>query len=246
MKFNTALLTALLSVTLVSSVFAKDTQEKVSEIVQILNENPNVVDALHENLESYVEYQAHFQDVLEKNHDYMYNNEVHSWFGSEDPTMTIVNFTDYSCPFCKKLDPVLEELAEKYPEIKVINIYVPLKERENNYNSAGFALNVWENSPENYEEVHEILVKKPGIHDERSLDRIAKKMGLEEHLEEGPMKKAILLKNYSLFMELGIRGTPGLLVGDEIIPGYMPFEKLEPIMLELMEKAKVKQKTEVK
>lgn len=238
MKLKTKLLTVLVSATIATPVLADKNTDQIADIVRILNENPSVVETLHESLEGYVEYQAHFQGVLEREHDYMYNNDTHSWFGAEDPEMTIVNFTDYSCPFCKQLDPVLEELVEKYPEIKVINIYVPLKEMSNGYNSAGFALNVWDNNPEKYEEVHDILVKKPGIHDERSLDRIAEKMGLEEQLKPNPIKSAILSKNYQLFMDLGIRGTPGMLVGDEIIPGYMPMEKLEPIMLEFMEKAK--------
>jgi len=240
MKLKTKLLAAIVTATLIApTAFAETDKAKIDDILEILEQNPSVVDSLHESLAAYAEFRNQYDETLKKEHDYMYNNDAHSSFGAENPEMTIVNFTDYSCPFCKKLDPVLIELVEKYPQIKVINIYVPIKEMSNSYNSGGFALNVWDKEErEIYEEVHEILVAKPGEHDERSLERIAKKFGLEKHLKEDPMKSAILAKNYQLFTQLGIRGTPGMLIGDEIIPGYMPIERLEPIILDLMEKQK--------
>ncbi len=41
----------------------------------------------------------------------------------------IVNFTDYNCPYCKRLDGELTKLVANYKDVKVINIYVPLKQQ---------------------------------------------------------------------------------------------------------------------
>ncbi|EHR5764733.1 DsbA family protein [Vibrio sp. Vb2110] len=243
MKFN-KLVTVFVSASLVSPLAFATTvkNEKIYDIVEILNENPSIVDELHKSLEMYVQFRDQFDTTLITEHDYMYNNPKHSSFGANKPKLTIINFTDYSCPFCKQLDPVLEQIVEKYPEeVKVVNIYVPLKEEASGNTSAGFALNVWNDHPDKYQDVHDLLVKKPGVHNERSVEMIAEKFGLEEYLDVSPQHKDMLAKNYQLFNQLGIRGTPGLLLNGEIIPGYLPFEKLEPVVLDKIKAAETKQ-----
>lgn len=70
---------------------------------------------------------------------------------------------------------------------------------------------------------------------------IAEKFGLEEYLEVSSQHKDMLAKNYQLFNQLGIRGTPGLLLNGEIIPGYLPFEKLEPVVLDKIKEVETNQ-----
>ncbi|EIZ1172003.1 DsbA family protein [Vibrio vulnificus] len=205
--------------------------DKIEDITKILQENPLIVDNLHENLHLYMNQQKAFEATIAENYDYMYNNPNHTWLGSSTAKTTIINFTDYSCPWCKKLDDVLNQLVDKYPnDIKVVNIYVPIKEMSSHSNSASFALNVWENRPEKFTEIHELLIKKTGIHDQRSIERIAKTMGLEDHIKSDALTEQILARNYRLFNHLGMQGTPGMLLNGKIIPGYVPFDKLEALV----------------
>ena len=104
----------------------------------------------------------------------------------------------------------LVKVGEEYPQIKVLNLNVSFKEQyeKNGYNSASYALNVWQNQRDKYEQVHELLVKKPGAHDARSLKQIAQKTGTEAQLVDDKETKALLDKNYQYFTQLGLRGTP--------------------------------------
>ncbi len=227
------LLAAMAAITLMSTAAYANTQQQLSNINKILQENPEIIVSVHDSLVNYLDNQDKFEQTLSRNYNYLYRNPDHSWFGAESPELTIINFTDYSCPWCKKLDPVLEQLVEKYPEeIKVVNIYVPIKEMRNELNSAGFALNLWEHKPEKYAQAHEMLVAKPGVHDTKSIERIATKLDVEEYVERDQQKDSMLFKNYQLFNDLGIRGTPGMLIDGEIIAGYMPLERLELVVLD--------------
>lgn len=224
------LMVSLTTATLHAAALPQETEQKINEINQILRDNPQVVDGLHESLQRYIHQQNQFDAVLQQNNDYIYNNPDQPSYGAKAPKLTIVFFTDYSCPWCKKLTPVLQQLTKKYPEIKVIDILVPLKEINSKQNSATYALNTWQNKPSKFAEVSELLVNKPGSHNPASLLQVAKKTDTREQLEEINKTQQQVTKNYQLFAQLGLQGTPAMLIGDEVIPGYLPIEKLEPII----------------
>ncbi|HAS6776232.1 DsbA family protein [Vibrio parahaemolyticus] len=232
MTFTRTLLALTMAIVpAVSFASEKTSEQKLEEITQILKENPQILDSLHQNLQEYVAYQQSFGDTLKEVRHYL-NDGKHSSFGAETPELTIINVTDYSCPFCKRLEGELVKVGKEYPQIKVLNLNVSFKEQyeKNGYNSASYALNVWQNQRDKYEQVHELLVKKPGAHDARSLKQIAKKTGTEAQLVDDKETKALLDKNYQYFTQLGLRGTPALIINDQIIPGYVPFDELEKVI----------------
>ena len=105
---------------------AQNQDEKINEIVEMLKANPSVVDGLHESLGMYVKQQQQFDQLLSSSQAYI-NDPKHTSIGAENAELTLVNVTDYSCPYCKKLDLELQKLVKDYPQIKVVNVYVPLK-----------------------------------------------------------------------------------------------------------------------
>ncbi|MCV5928048.1 thioredoxin domain-containing protein, partial [Escherichia coli] len=54
--------------------------------------------------------------------------------------------------------------------------------------------------------------------------------GTEAQLVDDKETKALLDKNYQYFTQLGLRGTPALIINDQIIPGYVPFDELEKVI----------------
>lgn len=214
---------------------AQTQQQKIEEIKVMLEANPEVVDTLHQSLSAYIEQQREFGKLLESSQSYI-KDPSHSFIGSETPELTVINVTDYSCPFCKKLEGELAKLVEAFPQIKVVNLYVPLKEGNTDLNSAAYALNVWQNDREKYAQVHDLLVKKPGSHNPMSLTMVAKKTGTESWLNSNEQIHQHLEKNYQLFEGFGLRGTPALIIDSEVIPGYVPFEQLEKVIEEKLAK----------
>ncbi|MDD1792503.1 DsbA family protein [Enterovibrio makurazakiensis] len=218
----------------------KAQQQQLDAITALLEQNPDLISGLHQSLTQYMVQQQGVKSILAANHEYLYNNPRHTQFGASEPKLTIINFTDYNCPFCKKLDPVLHDLAIAYPQIKVVNIYVPLKEMGSllsDVNSATYALNVWNQNKDKYLETHKLLIAKPSTHDRRSLSRIADKTGTKAQLKTDDITDAMTSKNYQLFNELGLRGTPAMIIDDQIVPGYVPIEKLTPIIESALSKS---------
>lgn len=206
--------------------FAAPQDKKIAEIVEMLEGNPQVVDALHESLGMYIKQQQQFSQLLESSGKYL-NDPSHTYMGAENGEFTLINVTDFSCPYCKKLDAELEKLVSNYPQIKVINLYVPLKEGTDSLSSAAYALNVWKNDREKFEQVNQLLVAKPGVHNMTSLMKIAQKTGTTDQLNVSDDVKKQLENNYTMFNALGLRGTPALIYGEQVIPGYLPYQQLE-------------------
>ncbi len=60
-------------------------------------------------------------------HAALFNDPASPRIGAKHPKLTLVNFTDYNCPYCKQLDPMLEKIVQKYPDVAVIIKPLPFK-----------------------------------------------------------------------------------------------------------------------
>lgn len=213
------------------AVLADNTDDQIEEIVSILKSHPEIVGTLHESLNGYVVQQKQFKKALVELDSYI-TSSVHPVMGNDEPELTIVNVTDYNCPYCKKLEPELEKLVSNYPQVKVVNFFTPLKElmQGTDSNTAAYALKVWQDQPEKYKEVHDLLVANRTMHNEDTLKAVAEKTQTVKQLEQSGSMMDVVDKNYRLFTELGLRGTPAMIMGDQVVPGYLPYEKLEQIV----------------
>ncbi|MGR6838257.1 DsbA family protein [Aliivibrio wodanis] len=210
-------------------------EQQLTEITSLLRQNPELIEGLHTNLSQYLDGQKSLDSILKTNHDYLYNNPQQPYFGAENPKLTIINFTDYNCPYCKRLESGLVEVIKKHPEIRVVNILLPFQQRmipELKTNTAWYALNVWENDRSKFAEVHRLMMAKPSRHDSTSVMKIADLTQTQKELTPNPKKEELVEKNEKIFSQLGLRGTPSLIIGNEIIPGFIPQEDLETIITE--------------
>jgi protein-disulfide isomerase len=231
---STSIATTLFFSSMMSAENISVTQQKqLSEITSLLEQNPEVIEGLYINLIKYVEGQGTISNTLKQHHDYLYNNPMHPYFGSEEPTLTVINFTDYNCPYCKRLESGLVEMINKYPEIRVVNINLPFQQPMIpglDTNTALYALNVWENNRPAFSEVHRLMMAKPSKHDSESIMKIAEMTGTEAALAPNERKKQLVEKNERIFSQLGLRGTPALIIGNEIIPGAIPQAQLDGLI----------------
>ncbi|UJF18236.1 DsbA family protein [Vibrio sp. SS-MA-C1-2] len=205
-------------------------KQELEQINKILTENPDIIEALHASLQSYLASQVTMEDTLVASHDYLYNNPVHPTLGSDKPELTIINFTDYNCYYCKKLEGGMVEVLKDYPQIKVVNVLLPFQQRiitGMNISSAEFAMDVWQNHRDKFAEVHKLMLAKPGKLDKAAMIKITERTGTQSSLTPNPKYKGVVQQNSQIFSNLGLRGTPSLIIGEQIIPGYMPKDQLE-------------------
>lgn len=95
-------------------------------------------------------------------------------------------------------------------------------------NSAAYALNVWNNQRDKFEQVNQLLIAKPGTHNAASLMKIVQKTGTTKQLNVSDAVEKQLENNYTMFTGLGLRGTPA----EQVIPGYVPYQQLEQVLKE--------------
>ncbi|WP_022943302.1 DsbA family protein [Psychromonas hadalis] len=229
------LVSSIIATSMVSAVTISTAQQQqqIREISELLQQNPDVIEGLHANLSQYIDGQSSITNTLKLNHDYLYNNPLHPYFGAQDAKLTVINFTDYNCPYCKRLESGLAEVIKNYPDVRIVNVYLPFQQRMipgMQTNTAWYALDVWENNRDNFAEVHRLMMAKPSRHDKNSIMKIANMTNSQGSLLANQQKKEMVEKNEQIFAKLGLRGTPSLIIGSEIIPGFIPQSQLEALI----------------
>lgn len=232
-RFILALGCVLLALSVHAQEPTESERERVQEIVEMLHNNPEVIDGLYDNLLHYLAEKQAYGVIDDADLAWLADNPLHPRLGAEQPQLTIINFTDYDCPFCKRLEPVLEQIRQEYPQVQVVNVYLPMRQQRVDgldTNSALYATHVWSAAKDKYLDVHTRLISHPGNHSRRSLEQIARETDTEAHLLADEAMHEAIERNLQTFRRLGFRGTPTLLVGDEAVPGFLPYERLQPMV----------------
>ncbi|MGF1753819.1 thioredoxin domain-containing protein [Vibrio makurazakiensis] len=226
-----AISTALTSSLAHASALDVEQQQKIDEVSKLLEENPDVIEPLYKSLNTYISKVTQFEDIQKKSHEWLENNDALPFIGNPEGKAVLFNFTDYDCPYCKRLDPLLVKLTEDFPELKVVTVLTPLKQKGEfdklDTNATLYALTVWEQAPEHFNEVNKYLFAKNTGHSEKSLNSIAKKTDTVNQLHATEQVRNVVKNNMDTFHELGLQGTPAMMIGDTIIPGYLPYDRLK-------------------
>ncbi|MEZ9048890.1 DsbA family protein [Vibrio sp. 10N.247.311.64] len=211
----------------------KEQTQQLEEINQFLKENPSTISGLHTSLEQYVAGQEQTKKAQAESHDWLYNNDAHPITGNPDGKSVIINFTDYNCPYCKRLEKGLVQLASENSDIKVINVYLSFKQQQVSgldTNAALYAMKVWKDNPEAFPEVDRLLMAKSGIHSKSSLEAVANKTGTEAELKTTQEQNQVLTTNHQTFSALGLTGTPTMMMNGNVLPGYVPYDRLKEVV----------------
>ena len=147
--------------------------------------------------------------------------------GNPKGDVTLVEFFDYNCPWCKKSVPELQKLIQQDGNVRLVLKEFPIFGEESEY-AARAALA--SKAQGKYWQFHQALFAHEGKVNKAIVDQIAKAQGLDmEKLKadmEKPETQMIVRRNQDLAQTLGIDGTPGFVVNDQILPGYMPYRGL--------------------
>lgn len=158
--------------------------------------------------------------------------------GAASPKLTIISFTDYNCPYCKKFDPMLEKIVEKYPDVAVIFKLLPFR-GETSSLASRVALTTWREHPQQFLALHHSLMSKTGNHTAGTIDAAVAKSGVTA-VKPDELSRETLNLNLQLARVVGVQGTPATLVGDTLLAGAVPWDSLEELVKEKREQANEK------
>lgn len=202
------------------------------EIRRYILENPDIIfeaadivrkrEAALEVQEDEELIQSNFNEIFYDNYSYV--------GGNPDGDITIVEFVDYKCGYCRKAAELVRELIAKDDNIRFVVKEFPIL-GEGSLVSSKFAIAVKNiGGPEKYKVVHEILLALAAEPTEIYLRRIAKELELNpEELFDAMQSDLVTQEIYQtgeLAQKLQISGTPTFILGDKFLRGFVPLEIL--------------------
>jgi len=151
--------------------------------------------------------------------------------GNPTGDVTITEFFDYRCPYCKVMAPRLVTLIAKDHGVRLVMKEYPVLSRASVI-AARVALAVARHGK--YQAFHSAMFAVDGPFDEARILGVVRSIGLDPALIANEMKsreiEAELRRNLALGHILGVRGTPAFVMGGVIVPGAVPLEALEKLI----------------
>ncbi len=140
--------------------------------------------------------------------------------GNPKGDVTIVEFFDYRCPYCKQVKPIVEQVLSQDRNVRVVYKEFPILGRDSVYASRA-ALAAHKQGK--YLAFHHALMAVRGQLTEEAVLTVARGQGLDlDRLKRDMQDPAIektIAGNRELAERIGIRGTPAFVVGDDLAPG---------------------------
>ncbi len=210
------------------------TDERIKELaLQAIRENPQIIlEAVQilETEQANAQAQAQTQ-VLQDERDVLERDPNAPVLGNPDGDVTVVEFFDYNCPFCRRAMPEVQGLLDGDKNVRLVYREWPIL-GEGSVFAARAALASREQGK--YEEFHWALMGMQERAEEDSIMRIAAEIGLDvEKLRadmEAPEVEEHIATSNRLSQGLGFNGTPSFVIGDNLVPGIIEEEELRSLV----------------
>lgn len=193
-----------------------------SIVLDYLTKNPEILVAMTTELDRRQQEEQDTQQnkAISENADALFRSDKDYATGNPDGDVTVVEFFDYNCGYCRRAMPEVVKLIENDDKVKLVFKELPIF-GEDSENAAKGALAA--KLQGKYFEMHQKLFSMPGKANKEKVLRIANEIGLDvpklEQDMEGQEVADALEEANTLAQKLGLRGTPLYLIGDRTIPG---------------------------
>lgn len=206
------------------------TEDQVKELVlDTIRENPEIIrEAITILQEREEQSQANrVVSILRDNRELIERDPGAPVLGNPEGDVTLVEFFDYNCPYCKRVAGDVKKLIEQDGNVRLVYREWPIL-GEGSVFAARAALASRQQGK--YEEMHWALMSLKRA-DEKSVLEAANRLGLDLDKLKADMSSADIDKHIDisnqLTQALGITGTPSFTIGDSLIAGAVPLSQLQ-------------------
>jgi len=151
--------------------------------------------------------------------------------GNPKGDVTLVEFFDYRCPYCKQIEPSLDALIKEDGKLRVVYKELPILGPPSVFASRAA---IAARKQGKYDAFHSRMMAFKGTIDSDAVLKVAKAAGLDlDRLKTdmaAPEIDKIIKRNYALAEALAIDGTPGLIVGDDLAVGAVDLDTLRKMI----------------
>ncbi|MGI9368659.1 MAG: DsbA family protein [Ruegeria sp.] len=219
----------------ISAMSDEEKAEFGAQVREYLLENPNViVEAINilEQQQAVAEAQAD-KALVASNADDLFNDE-YSWVGGNpDGDITLVEFMDYRCGYCRRAVPEVDTLLKADGNIRLVIKEFPIL-GEASMISSRFAVATKQVAGDDaYKQVHDALLEFGGDVTDVTLRRISDGLGLDSDAILAAMDSEEvsdeITQTRALAQRLQISGTPTFVMETEMLRGYLTADQLQAI-----------------
>jgi protein-disulfide isomerase len=153
--------------------------------------------------------------------------------GARRPDVIIVEYSDYNCPYCKKLVPALKALLAQDAKIGLVYKDWPILGPVSEYAAASALAAGWQGK---YLVAHDALIGGPRLAQDDQVDDILQHVGVnmdvlkKDRIGHAKEIAALLGRNDDEAHALGLEGTPGLVVGRQLVAGIADLGTLRQLV----------------
>lgn len=211
--------------------FNDQQKQELGDLIRTyLLEHPELLREMADKLEAKDQEEERIArtEGLVKQKGLVFHHEGDAVIGNPKGDVTVVEFMDYNCGWCKRSLSEVQALLEKDKNLKIVLKEFPIFGQHSEF-AARAALA--SKKQDMYWPFHVALFSHEGQITEEVVREIAKAEGLDvAKLEEDMKDKQVLdtiSANYDLAKELKLNGTPAFIVDEKVYPGYIPLTELE-------------------
>ena len=236
MKYFIILLAFFLNNLLASITFAQDTTLE-KKVLEIIRNNPEIIMEAIKILQA---REAQFkQEQVDQNiktsKQWLKDDKNAPVLGNPNGEITIVEFFDYNCGYCRRAFKTIMSLIEDNNSIKVVMRELPILGDASVFTAKA---SLAAQNQKKYKEFHIALMDNRGRNTEKSVLKIAKQIGLNIDQLKLDMNSSFVLthieESKKLSQSLGINGTPAFVFGNEIVPGALDLQTMKDLVLKMV------------
>jgi protein-disulfide isomerase len=214
--------------------FTPAQRQSIETIVKdYLTKNPELLVAALHAAEAKLDRDADAKTaaLIAQHHGEIYDNPQTPIGGNPEGKISLVEFFDYRCPYCKATQPALDKLGAKDGQLRLVYKEFPVLGPVS-VTAAHAALAAARQGK--YEAFHRAMMEARGNIADATVYQVAKSVGLDVDRLKRDMKApeigAAVEANMKLADALAINGTPSFIIGDRIIPGAVDLTALQKLV----------------
>ncbi|MGE0474194.1 MAG: DsbA family protein [Nitrospirales bacterium] len=212
-------------------------RQAVEQVVEeYIRTHPEVIEQTLQALQAkrQAEEREYMRQVIAMKHTELLNDPQSPVSGNLKGDVTVVEFFDYRCGYCKRVAGAVTQLQQDDPNVRVVyKDYPILGEASELASRAALA----SKAQGKHLAFHEALLALEEEITMESLLAVATAVGLDtERLNQdmqAPAIETIIGRNRALARELGINGTPGFIIGTELVPGALSLRDLKDLVAQV-------------
>jgi protein-disulfide isomerase len=156
-----------------------------------------------------------------------------SWKGAAKPAVTLVEFYDYACPYCKASNPIVDRLLQEHPDLRIVYRELPILGPDS---VTAARLSLAASKAGRFAQFHDAQWTA-GRPSEQTTAAAAQVAGIGAQPKPDPQIEAELKQNFQLAGQLGATGTPVFIIGDRVLNGAVGYDMLSQAIAAARKKA---------